>query len=59
LQTAMKIDPTVSPKTTEMGFRYVVEVMPTHPDAVHFKAVPEKFVKRNYHRHRTIWPGFE
>jgi formylglycine-generating enzyme required for sulfatase activity len=47
LELAMKMDPTVTPKATEMGFRYVVEVMPTHPDAVHFKAVPEKFLKRN------------
>ena len=59
LALAMKADPTVSPKATELGFRFVVEVMPTHPDAVHFKAVPEMLVKRNYDRRRWIWPGFD
>ncbi len=59
LELAIKVDPTFVPKTTELGFRFVVEVLPTHPDAVQFKAVPEKFVKRNYDRHRTTWPGFE
>ncbi len=62
LELAIKVDPTVTPKATEMGFRFVVEVMPTHPDAARFKAVPAHLVKGYYgywNHHLTIWPGFD